>query len=75
MADNCLQSDVNGGKVVAKRRAKPRPEQSVEKEAQLLRERLNEIAEYAHEHSTGPAVPDSLWEIRRMAYETIGGEL
>lgn len=29
---------------------------------------LNRIAEFAHEHSTGPAVPDAYWEIRAMAY-------
>lgn len=38
-------------------------------EASRLRELLTEIAEYAHHHSTGPAVPDVLWEIRQMAYE------
>ena len=31
---------------------------------------LQQIGDYAHDHSTGPAVPDHLWEIRRMAYET-----
>jgi hypothetical protein len=34
-----------------------------------LTERLREIGDYAHDHSTGPAVPDALWEVRRMAYE------
>lgn len=29
---------------------------------------LNEIGDYAHDRSTGPAVPDALWEIRGMAY-------
>lgn len=32
---------------------------------------LNEIGDYAHDCSTGPAVPDALWEIRRMAYEAM----
>ena len=27
------------------------------------------IGDYAHSNSTGPAVPDALWEVRRMAYE------
>lgn len=27
------------------------------------------IGDYAHNNSTGPAVPDALWEVRRMAYE------
>jgi len=30
---------------------------------------LEAIGDYAHDHSTGPAVPDALWEVRRMAYE------
>jgi hypothetical protein len=40
-----------------------------EPEADRLRALLTEIAEYAHENSTGPTVPDALWEIRQMAYE------
>ena len=31
-------------------------------------QRLQDIGDYAHDHSTGPAVPDSLWEVRSMAY-------
>jgi hypothetical protein len=30
---------------------------------------LREVGDYAHDHSTGPTVPDALWEIRAMAYE------
>lgn len=30
--------------------------------------RVKEIGDFAHDRSTGPAVPDDLWEIRRMAY-------
>lgn len=30
---------------------------------------LTEIGHYAHDHSTGPAVPDALWTIRGMAYD------
>jgi len=30
---------------------------------------LKRIGDYAHDKSTGPAVPDALWEIRAMAYE------
>jgi hypothetical protein len=33
-----------------------------------LMDALVEIAEFAHDKSTGPAVPDALWEIRDMAY-------
>jgi hypothetical protein len=36
-----------------------------------LEERLREIGNYAHQHSTGPAVPDALWAVREMAYELI----
>lgn len=36
-------------------------------------DRLNtliaEIGDFAHDASTGPAVPDALWEIRSMAYQ------
>jgi hypothetical protein len=38
-------------------------------EIKRLRELLTQIAEYAHKHSTGPTVPDALWEVRQMAYE------
>ena len=31
-------------------------------------QRLQDIGDYAHDHSTGPAVPDALWEVRSMAY-------
>ena len=30
---------------------------------------LKDIGNYAHDHSTGPAVPDALWTIREMAYD------
>jgi hypothetical protein len=29
---------------------------------------LQEIGDFAHDRSTGPAVPDALWEVRSMAY-------
>jgi len=32
-----------------------------------LRTALEDIHDYAHVHSTGPAVPDALWDIRAMA--------
>lgn len=34
-------------------------------------EMLRRIGDYAHDKSTGPAIPDALWEIREMAYGTI----
>lgn len=33
-----------------------------------MSEVLQDIGNFAHERSTGPAVPDDLWEVRRMAY-------
>ena len=30
---------------------------------------LKDIGDFAHDRSTGPALPDDLWEVRRMAYE------
>jgi hypothetical protein len=32
---------------------------------------LRQIGDYAHDRSTGPAVPDALWEIRSMAYDAL----
>lgn len=53
-------------------------------ELDRLREQLNDasdllrhIGDYAHDRSAGPAVPDDLWEVRRMAYDgfvSIGNE-
>lgn len=38
-------------------------------ERDQLRDVLHRIGDVAHDASTGPAVPDVLWEIRRMAYD------
>lgn len=38
------------------------------REVERLCSELRTIGDYAHDHSTGPAVPDALWEIRSMAY-------
>ena len=38
---------------------------------ELLENRLREIAEYAHNESTGPTWKDALWKIRELAYELI----
>lgn len=37
-------------------------------QAEELRATLSAIGDMAHDASTGPAVPDVLWEIRCMAY-------
>ena len=38
-------------------------------DADALHDVLRQIGDMAHDASTGPAVPDVLWEIRRIAYE------
>jgi len=40
-------------------------------ELEAAYETLAAIGDYAHHHSTGPAVPDALWEVRRMAYDAV----
>lgn len=39
--------------------------------SQQLIDTLRRIAELAHDNSSGPTVPDVLWEIRGMAYGAI----
>lgn len=39
-----------------------------ERQIEALQARLTAIGDLAHDKSTGPAVPDVLWEIRSMAY-------
>jgi len=36
-----------------------------------LESRLLEIGNFAHDQSTGPAIPDEMWSIRDMAYEML----
>lgn len=36
-----------------------------------LEEALRQIGDFAHDKSTGPAVPDALWEVRQMAYDAL----
>jgi hypothetical protein len=43
--------------------------EEMEKEIDRLGELLLEIGNIAHDASTGPAVPDVLWEIRSKAYQ------
>jgi hypothetical protein len=33
-----------------------------------LSDLLHDIGNFAHNKSSGPAVPDALWKVRRMAY-------
>ena len=40
-------------------------------DANKMLEALREIGDFAHDKSTGPEVPDALWEIRSMAYGAI----
>ena len=46
-------------------------EQPLDEQEELahLRSTLNQIYELSHHASTGPAVPDTLWEIRQLAVE------
>jgi hypothetical protein len=39
-----------------------------DKERAEFSDLLHDIGNFAHDNSTGPAVPDALWEVRRMAY-------
>ena len=38
-------------------------------EIDRLNDLLTEIGNKSHDASTGPALPDTLWEIRAMAYQ------
>lgn len=38
-------------------------------EVSRLNNLLSDIGDFAHDKSTGPAVPDALWQIRSMAYQ------
>ncbi len=40
-------------------------------DAKKMANALQEIGDFAHDKSTGPAVPDALWEIRSMAYNAL----
>ena len=42
--------------------------ESLQTKVDRLDDLLTEIGNKAHDASTGPAVPDTLWEIRAMAY-------
>ncbi len=46
-----------------------RDEARAERDAALAA--LKDIGDFAHCRSTGPAVPDAMWEIRRMAYDEL----
>ena len=59
---------------------KPVPDFNLWRRADELQQRLAEaesalpdIGDFAHDQSTGPAVPDALWEVRRMAYDAYIG--
>lgn len=41
---------------------------NLKKENERLQATLKKIGDKAHDASTGPAVPDALWEIRGIAY-------
>ena len=43
--------------------------EALEEEVNHLDQLLTDIGDIAHNNSTGPAVPDTLWEIRQRAYQ------
>jgi len=45
----------------------------MEKRTEEAQEVLRQIGDYAHGRSTGPTVPDALWEVREMAYRGFCG--
>ena len=44
---------------------------AAEEDRDALQETMRLIGDTAHNASTGPAVPDVLWEIRGMAYSAV----
>ncbi len=48
-----------------------RMEADAQERADCLLAVLKDIGDFAHDRSTGPAVEDALWEVRRMAYEAM----
>lgn len=42
---------------------------SLTAERDALADALTDIGDFAHGRSSGPTVPDDLWEVRRMAYD------
>jgi hypothetical protein len=74
--DKRWRAGTSGKPLYERLAAQPAPVQPVaDLDAWNLISRLNSaleaIGDYAHDKSTGPAVPDALWEIRSMAYEAI----
>ena len=45
-----------------------RADTDMQAEIDRMSDALREIGDFAHDRSTGPAVPDALWEVRSMAY-------
>lgn len=54
--------------------AAPAPEAAPTVAADSQDAALEAIGDFAHDRSTGPAVPDALWEVRSMAYEGMQDE-
>jgi hypothetical protein len=48
-----------------------RMEADAQERADFLLAVLKDIGDFAHDRSTGPAIEDALWEVRRMAYEAM----
>ena len=45
--------------------------EAMREQVDTLENLLLSIGHFAHDNSTGPAVPDALWEVRDMAYGAI----
>lgn len=59
-------------KAGAKRsRQRSKDMQKMQDQINSAKESIEAIAERAHAASTGPAVPDDLWDIRTMAYDAL----
>ena len=66
-----ITEDDGSGEVYRAAPASAPSAQPLTAEVERLSEALRQIGDYAHDHSTGPAIPDALWEVRQMAYEAI----
>lgn len=62
VAQALMQAKDDGQRMEAKLREN-------ESRIEELESLLKQIGDFAHSRSTGPVLPDDLWEVRMMAYE------
>ena len=65
----CPDGCVNGEMFIETDESKLRRFAEIEARLAACEDLLIAIGDYADNNSTGPAAPDALWEVRRMAYE------